>query len=504
MASGQPAIPGGPATIRFRTEHISAFADLSHDRNPLHCDNAYVRTSQFGKPILHGVGAVLFGLGYWAHGRAFRLSRLVARFKRPLFLDVEYDLSVVEDGHEVVLRYRKGDAVQVEIEFSWEPAELWPGGLDPARGPFEPLRRAGGISLNETGTIQMLAQEQYEPRPSAWALFATLFGLDATQLPACQTSALLWSSYFVGMKCPGRQALFFDLDLTFNETTCGPSITVNELEVTFDPRFSLVLISGRANGVPTFRLRAFRRPDRVRYETSAIESEIGRSDRYRGMVVLVSGSGKGFGSVLATAFALHGAAVVVNGRTQADIDDVIRDIVRIGGSALAAFGDVSQETACRRIAGSAATHFGRIDVLVNNASPIIDPRGFLEQSTGELVGFVGDALRACEQLTRVMIPLMPAGGLVLNVSTAYLKRPRAQYPHYLAAKAAIEGLTRALAAEFPALRFVIVRPPRMLTDQTNLAFDRESRASPLTITRKLLDQLADLPYGTNFNELDLD
>lgn len=502
MALHGPAVAASPATVRFGTEHISAFADLSHDRNPLHCDRSYARTSQFGEPVLHGVGAVLFALGHWSHGRAFRLSRVVARFKGPLFADTEYELSVVEKGNDAILRYRKGDVVQAEIEISWNAAE--PPGSNPVRERFEPLRTAGAVSLDETGATLALPDERYEPSPTAWSHFASLFGLGATQLPACQASTLLWSSYFVGMKCPGRQALLFDLTITFTETACDAAVTVSELQATFDPRFNLVLVSGRASGVSSLRLRAFRRPERVRYEISDIESQIGCSGRYQGRVVLVSGSGRGFGSVLATAFALQGAAVVVNGRTQADIDQVTGDIVRRGGSALGAIGDVSLESDSRRIVGLAAAQFGKVDVLVNNASPAIAARGFLEQSTNELVAFVGDALRACEQLTRVAIPLMSSGGLVVNVSTAYLKRPRAQFAHYLAGKAAIEGLTRALAAEFPALRFVVARPPRMLTDQTNVAFDREPHASPVAVARSLLDRLADLPGGPNFDELDLE
>ena len=67
--------------IDFAPEDIAYFAQLSHDRNPLHCDYAYSRRTPFGRVVTHGVAVVLRMLGEWAQGRSFRLLSLSAEFK---------------------------------------------------------------------------------------------------------------------------------------------------------------------------------------------------------------------------------------------------------------------------------------------------------------------------------------------------------------------------------------------------------------------------------------
>ena len=53
----------------IQREQMEAFARLSHDHNPLHEDPAYSRSTQFGRPVVYGMCAVLVSLARWADGR---------------------------------------------------------------------------------------------------------------------------------------------------------------------------------------------------------------------------------------------------------------------------------------------------------------------------------------------------------------------------------------------------------------------------------------------------
>src|ERR1700749_1635501 len=90
--------------------------------------------------------------------------------------------------------------------------------------------------------------------------------------------------------------------------------------------------------------------------------------RLSGKVAVVTGASKGIGAAIAKAMGADGAAVVVNyASSKPDADAVVNTIVRAGGRAINILGDVSKPADARRIADAAGEHFGRLDIVVNNA-----------------------------------------------------------------------------------------------------------------------------------------
>src|ERR1700761_3860465 len=89
----------------------------------------------------------------------------------------------------------------------------------------------------------------------------------------------------------------------------------------------------------------------------------------KGKVAVVTGAGRNIGRAIALALAQGGASIVVNARSnRAEADAVAREIEAIGGKALVQIGDVADAAAVRALADAAVKHFGRIDILVNNAA----------------------------------------------------------------------------------------------------------------------------------------
>src|SRR4051794_18332478 len=88
-----------------------------------------------------------------------------------------------------------------------------------------------------------------------------------------------------------------------------------------------------------------------------------------GRVAIVTGAGRNIGRGIALALADGGAAVVVNARSNRnEAEDVAGEITWAGGNAMALVADVTDPAAVEEMVVAAATHFGRIDILVNNAA----------------------------------------------------------------------------------------------------------------------------------------
>src|ERR1700722_12660715 len=90
--------------------------------------------------------------------------------------------------------------------------------------------------------------------------------------------------------------------------------------------------------------------------------------RLKNKVAVVTGASKGIGAGIAKSLAEEGASVVVNyASSKAGADQVVADIVKKGGKAIAVQGDVSKASDVKRLFQETKRAYGRLDVLVNNA-----------------------------------------------------------------------------------------------------------------------------------------
>jgi 3-oxoacyl-[acyl-carrier protein] reductase len=169
-------------------------------------------------------------------------------------------------------------------------------------------------------------------------------------------------------------------------------------------------------------------------------------------VAIVTGSGRNIGRAIALALAADGAAVVVNARTnQKEAENVVRDIERAGGTALAVLADITDPAAAQKLADAAVARFGRIDILVNNAAA----RGEkpLEQMTFEdwraVMAVILDGAFHC---VKACLPeLRKSGaGTIINIGGLSAHTGSKHRAHVIAAKGGLMGLTRALAHDLAA------------------------------------------------------
>src|SRR4051812_47753849 len=174
-------------------------------------------------------------------------------------------------------------------------------------------------------------------------------------------------------------------------------------------------------------------------------------DRFRltDKVAIVTGAGKGIGRGIARGFAEAGAHVVCAARTQSDLDSIVTEIEALGRRAVAVPTDVMVTADLERLVGTAVEEFGRVDVLVNNAGGTM-PAPALQTSER----FFETALRfnvtTAFLLTQLVAPVMvnTAGeGSVVNISSRSSDMVQTAFVVYGAAKAALNMMTRNIAAE---------------------------------------------------------
>jgi meso-butanediol dehydrogenase / (S,S)-butanediol dehydrogenase / diacetyl reductase len=202
------------------------------------------------------------------------------------------------------------------------------------------------------------------------------------------------------------------------------------------------------------------------------------SKRLNGKVAFVSGGGSGIGAATALRFADEGAKVVICGRRQEPLDSVVSHIRQMGGEAEAIQADVGIESEYVRAIEKAAEHFGRLDILVNNAMAYT--WGPLEaMPTSDWHANFQTTVDGTFWGTRTAMKLMKdAGGSIVNVSSICGQLGTAWMSGYSAAKAAVDNFSRAAAAEGApfGIRVNVVVPAVVETPATaGMLSDQESR-----------------------------
>lgn len=164
-----------------------------------------------------------------------------------------------------------------------------------------------------------------------------------------------------------------------------------------------------------------------------------------GRSALVTGSVRGLGREMARGLAAAGAQVLLNGRDPATLDTAVRELRQEGLGVTGAPFDVTDLDAAQTAIGRLAP----IDVLVNNVGHR-DRRGVAQLAPADLARMLDTHVVAAYALSRTIAASLAArsvGGRIINVSSVIGQLGRSGDAAYPVAKAAVDGMTRALAAE---------------------------------------------------------
>ena len=167
----------------------------------------------------------------------------------------------------------------------------------------------------------------------------------------------------------------------------------------------------------------------------------------RGKVVMITGAG-GIGSETARAFAGEGCRVAICDRLEDRLEGARENLEGCAGEVLTMVADVSDEPQVRSFVEATVEHWGRVDVLVNNAAYGLH-KPFLKTSIDEIQAQLQTNYMGVVHTTKAVLEYMvPAErGHIVNIASVVAKLPVPNSGNYAATKAALDSLSLTLRAE---------------------------------------------------------
>jgi len=214
-------------------------------------------------------------------------------------------------------------------------------------------------------------------------------------------------------------------------------------------------------------------------------------------IALVTGGARRIGRAITLGLAQEGYDVLVQYHQSEDAaHQVVRDVEAMGQQAMAIQGNLAETSAVELVAAGVRERFGRLDLLVNNAS-LFEPRQLLQVEEEEWDRVMAVNLKAPFLLLKATAPLLKAArGSVINLVDLSALQPWAEYAHHAVSKAGLLHLTRVMArAMAPEVRVNAIAPGTVMPpedwDETRLNRARESAllqtlGSPEDVVRTVL------------------
>lgn len=214
-------------------------------------------------------------------------------------------------------------------------------------------------------------------------------------------------------------------------------------------------------------------------QTSLKDNDVILNSNKKKKVAIITGSSEGIGKSIAVAFAKSGdySGIVINSHkideAQQTANEIKNDNVNSGLDIIAIQADISKESECIQLVEQTIKHFGKLDVLVNNAG--IQKNIPIEETSLEdwykiiavdLTGPFVCSREAVKYMGKQQNPPPSGGYSIINISSVHQTIPKPHYVPYATSKAGIEMMTKTMALELSKknIRANVVAPGAIDTD----------------------------------------
>jgi NAD(P)-dependent dehydrogenase (short-subunit alcohol dehydrogenase family) len=482
--------PQDTTLVCFTAEDVKLFSAASHDRNPLHISETYARATPYGEPVVFGMLGAMAALGQLQDRDDRILQRISIEFRNPLAMGVPYRLQVTESSiDQALVKLYDAARLMAKVTFTLVPGHA--GSTFSTYPQAAPLvesadRKRKDFVLGEGTT------GSYSPSNGPFQELVERWGLAGKGATASHLAAMLWASYLVGMELPGKRAIFWRATFDFTPDG-GQSKNPFSYEVRiqdFDERVDLLCTEGNffSDGTlsATAKMWAFLRQDSPMSSLTQITDLLPKSDLLRGKVALIIGGSRGLGAAITQALASQGCSVLVNyHQCRTEAEQLQTSLSERSDLIELVQGNAADVEWCRTLSQRILKRYGGLDMLVCNASPPIRPLPFLPDKLEQFQTFLAQsAALVSVPMASFLEFLSERSGWNIVISSAFVTDLPEEWPHYVTAKCAVEGLAQWAAAHHPNIRNVIVRPPKLLTDQTNTTVGRQGamRVEPVAVS----------------------
>nr|WP_318245682.1 SDR family oxidoreductase [Halomonas denitrificans] len=212
-------------------------------------------------------------------------------------------------------------------------------------------------------------------------------------------------------------------------------------------------------------------------------------DNIKGKVIVITGASSGNGEAAARHLAERGAVVVLGARRQARIDALAKELTAAGHQALAVAADVTDKAQVTRLVDAAVEHFGKLDVLINNAG--LMPLAPLEAlKVDEWDQMIDVNLKGTLYGIAAALPHMQRqkSGHIINVSSVYGHKMGPDATVYCATKFGVRAISEGLRQEVKPynIRTTVISPGAVATELLEHISDQEIQ----TQTKEFVSQIA--------------
>jgi 3-oxoacyl-[acyl-carrier protein] reductase len=230
----------------------------------------------------------------------------------------------------------------------------------------------------------------------------------------------------------------------------------------------------------------------------------------KGKVAIVAGASQGMGRAAALGFAREGAKVAICARGETALNEAAAAIRKqTGGEVLALVADMAKPDDIKKFVNESAAHFGRLDVVVNNAGGP-PPGEFMKFTDDDWTQAFNLSFMSTMRMTRESVPHMKkvGGGKVVNITSYSVKEPIAGLVLSNAVRSAVIGLAKTLSRELARdnILFNNVCPGRIDTDRAqklNKARADRLRRPVEEINKEMAEEVPLGRYGTAEEAADL-
>jgi FkbH-like protein len=497
--------------LQFSIEELNQFAAISHDRNPLHVDQLYARKTPFGQRVVFGALAVLKCLAHTSFAKELNLVKLSVEFHNTIFVATQYAVNFYEDATGTgTIALKDGNRTLLRIAYQRQftafnllahtPKMVTTTRTDAAEKRIDTLM----VGEEFRGVYDLQFNNDSERQ--------NLLPLD---LYGGQTEhqLIMLTSYLVGMEIPGRQALFSKLELEFTSALPKDSnVLYNVVLANIDPHLGLLfldlLVTDTAgNPIAAGKIQAFIRNTLTRASHAEVTRllHLAKDRPLQGKTALVIGGSRGLGAELVQALALCGADVYLNYATCDDDAHALKEsLIELPNQIHLIKGSVDDIDFCKKIKKDILSVQSSLDMVICNACSSPQVMTIDENTSAAMDDYIRNNMHLVTNPLQIFISeLQKSGGTFCAISSIYVATGSKDFPQYVALKNVVEGIVKSASLIHKNVKFLLPRPPKLLTDMSNTPIGSIGAIAPEIVATAIVSKLISIPTEkTNHSVMD--